>query len=237
MNIFRRILNIFKAETNAAIDKLENPIKVTEQGIRDLKNDLNKSVEALANVKALAIRSKKEADDLRNKSADYQGKAVALLKKAETGEVDATQAERLAREALTQKQQADTNLHRVEGEQARLEKSVVDMQAKITQLRNNINSWENELRTLKSRVQVSDATQKLNKQLSQIDPDSTLAMLEKMKEKVNEQEALAESYESLANEARSLDQEISDVLKTDVLSTSVEDELAALKASLKSDKA
>nr|MCU0392033.1 PspA/IM30 family protein [Thermoflexibacter sp.] len=39
MGIFNRIFNIGKSEVHNALDKLEDPIKMTEQGIRDLKTD------------------------------------------------------------------------------------------------------------------------------------------------------------------------------------------------------
>jgi len=37
MNIFKRLFKIGQAEAHSAVDKLEDPIKLTEQGIRDLK--------------------------------------------------------------------------------------------------------------------------------------------------------------------------------------------------------
>ena len=48
MNIFRRLFNIGKAEANSAIDKMEDPIKMTEQGIRDMKLDLDKSLRSFS---------------------------------------------------------------------------------------------------------------------------------------------------------------------------------------------
>jgi len=41
------------------VDKMEDPIKMTEQGIREMKEDLEQSLEAYAKVKALAIRTQK----------------------------------------------------------------------------------------------------------------------------------------------------------------------------------
>jgi phage shock protein A len=72
MNFFQRLFKMGEAEAHAAIDKLENPIRLTEQGIRDLKNDLDKSLQALAEVKAMSIRSKNEASSYKNKAADYE---------------------------------------------------------------------------------------------------------------------------------------------------------------------
>ncbi|HIO27988.1 MAG TPA: PspA/IM30 family protein, partial [Flavobacteriaceae bacterium] len=46
MNIFKRLFKIGQSEANSAIDKMEDPIKMTEQGIRDMKQELEKSLEA-----------------------------------------------------------------------------------------------------------------------------------------------------------------------------------------------
>ena len=103
MNVFKRLFKIGEAEANSAIDKLEDPIKMTEQGIRDLKKDLSAALQALAEVKALAIRAKNDAKMHTDKAATYERKAVLLLKKAEKGEISMEEADRLASECLVQK--------------------------------------------------------------------------------------------------------------------------------------
>ena len=60
MNVFKRLFKVGEAEAHSALDKLEDPIKMTEQGIRDLKKDLDASLKAMAEVKAMAIRSKND---------------------------------------------------------------------------------------------------------------------------------------------------------------------------------
>ena len=52
---------------------------MTKQGIRDLKKDLDDSLKSLAEVKATAIRSKREANNHKETSEDYKKKAKALL--------------------------------------------------------------------------------------------------------------------------------------------------------------
>ncbi len=231
LNFLKRIFRLGQAEVNAGIDKLENPIKMTEQGIRDLKKDLNKSVEALASVKAMSIRAKKETDQYDQKAKDYERKAMALLQRAQNGEMNAGEAERLAKEALSRKRENEALRATSLKESQRLGKSVDQMQTKIQNLRSNIGSWENELKTLKSRVKVSEATKKLNKQLSDVDSSSTVALLERMREKVNEQESLAESYEQLAQNANTnLDTEIDNALEG--IDVSADDDLLALKAKM-----
>ena len=58
----------------------------------------------------------------------------------------------------------------------------------IQKLKSNISTWENELKTLKARVNVSTAQKKINKHLANIDSTSTIDMLERMRDKVHEQE-------------------------------------------------
>ena len=88
MNMFRRLFKIGEAEAHSAIDKLEDPIKLTEQGIRDLKKDLDNSLQALAEVKAMAIRAKNEVETFKNKAKDYENKAMLLLKKGADGQIE-----------------------------------------------------------------------------------------------------------------------------------------------------
>ncbi|MBW3544461.1 MAG: PspA/IM30 family protein, partial [Bacteroidetes bacterium] len=106
----------------------------------------------------------------------------------------------------------------------------------IRTIKANIATWENELKTLKARVKVSTATKSLNKQLAQIDSSSTVSMLERMRDKVAQEEALAESYGQIANESRSIDEEIDKALNEGSQSAKTASELAALKDKLGMNK-
>ncbi|MBI3143000.1 MAG: PspA/IM30 family protein [Bacteroidetes bacterium] len=229
MSIFKRLFRIGAAETHSLIDKLEDPIKITEQGIREMKADLDKSLQGLAELKALAIRSKKEAEENRWRSNDFEQKAMLLVQKGERAEIAPAEADRLATEALLRKQQCDEQATRAEAEKANFDVQIAKMDQNVKVLRSNITKWENELKTLTARVKVANATTKLNKQLAQMDNSGTIAMLEKMKDKVQQQEALAESYADIANEAKTVDEEIDKVL-ADSEKVSANDALASLKA-------
>lgn len=236
MNMFRRLFKIGEAEAHSAIDKLEDPIKLTEQGIRDLKKDLDKSLQALAEVKAMAIRARNEVETYKSKAKDYENKAMLLLKKAADGQMDADEADRLASEALVKKEEANGQMNRAKEEQQRFENNVAQLDVNVKKIRSTVSQYENELKTLKARVKVSTATKNLNKQLSQVDATGTVAMLEKMKDKVAQEEALAESYGEIANESKSVDDEIDRALEGDSSQLKAADELAAMKAKLGLDK-
>lgn len=236
MNMFRRLFKIGEAEAHSAIDKLEDPIKLTEQGIRDLKKDLDKSLQALAEVKAMAIRARNEVETYRSKAKDYENKAMLLLKKAADGQMDAEEADRLASEALVKKEEATSQMNRAKDEQQRFENNVAQLDVNVKKIRSTVSQYENELKTLKARVKVSTATKNLNKQLSQVDASGTVAMLEKMKDKVAQEEALAESYGEIANESKSVDDEIDKALEGGSSQLKAADDLAAMKAKLGLDK-
>ncbi len=212
MNVFSRLFKIGTAEAHSAIDKLEDPIKMTEQGIRDLKQHLDESLKAFAEVKALAIRSKNDLETNRNRAKDYENKAILLIRKAESGDLSAEEADRLATEALTKKEECIAFAADKQKEVDKFDQNIAQLDTNIKRLRSQISSYENELRTLKARVKVSKATQNINKQMAQIDSGSTISMLEKMKEKVNQEEALSEAYGDIANESKSLDDEIDSAL-------------------------
>ena len=227
---FKRLFKIGQSEANSAIDKMEDPINMTEQGIRDLRTDLTKSLESLAQVKALAIRAKNDVEELTTKAEDYHQKAMLILQKAEKGNIDTTEADRLAKEALIKKEETNKNATRTQSEADKLNSSVSQLEKSVDEIKSNINKWENELKTLKARVKVSKATKNLNKQMAEIDNSSTVSMLERMKEKVSQEEALSEAYGDLAKSSKSIDEELNEAV--DFTETNAEDDLAKLKEQL-----
>lgn len=208
MNIFKRLLTIGKAEIHSVIDNFEDPINVTEQGIREMKEELGKSIEALAQLKALTIRKKNEAETEEQISKDYYNKAIVIVQKAEKGEVDASEADRLAKESLKRQASSQESADMLHREHEKLHTECEKMQTGINHLKSSIAKWENELKTLKARVQVSEATKDINQKMTQMDTGSTVSMLEKLKERVVQQETLAEAYSDLSKSGKTIDEEI-----------------------------
>jgi phage shock protein A len=234
MSLFRRLFKVGQAEGHAIVNKMEDPVKLSEQAIRDLKGDLSKAMESLAEVKAIAIRTRRDMKNYQQQSADYEKKAMLLIQKAEQGSLDADEADRLASEALNHKDQADQNVTRTQNEVQKYDNMTANLEAKVNDLRSQISKWENELRTLKARAKVSSATKKLNKHMAGIDSSSTVSMLERMKTKVEEDESLAESYGEIASAPKSVDDEINQALGSSAASS--DDRLAALKARMAQNK-
>ncbi|SNR15186.1 PspA/IM30 family protein [Tenacibaculum jejuense] len=230
MNFFKRLFKIGQAEANAAIDNMEDPIKMTEQGIRDLRIDLEKSLESLAQVKALAIRAKNDIEEFTTKANDYEQKAMLVLTKAKNGELEFNEADDLAKQALLKKQEIHLQIENAKNEATSFDNSVAQLEGNVHEIKGTISKWENELKTLKARVKVSKATKNLNKQMAEMDSSGTVAMLERMKEKVQQEEALAEAYGDLSKSSKTVDQKLNEL--TDTKNKTAEDNLAQLKKQL-----
>lgn len=214
MSFFSRIFKIGQAEAHSALDRFEDPIKLTEQGIRDLKKDLQAAMTSLAEVKAIAIRTRRDYDEKKKLAADYERKAMLLLQKAQSGDVDMSEAERLATEALSKKEQSANDALRLSKEVERHEQMANQLQANVNKIKTQVSNYENDLTTLRARAKTAESTKKINKQLSKIDASGTVAMLERMKNRVEEDEALSIAYADMANADKSVDEEINSALSS-----------------------
>jgi phage shock protein A len=231
MNIFRRLFKVGQSEAHALVDKLEDPIRLTEQGIRDLKRDLQSAMTGLAEVKGVAIRLAKEAEDAKRQAGEYERKARLLLQRFKEGQMEQAQAERLATEALARKESAGERATRLFKEAEHQQRMAAQLQEKINQLKSTISTYENELVTLRARARTAASTKKINQQLARVDSSSTIAMLERMKQKVEEDEALAQAYGEVVDVDASIDSEIDRALVGSQTPTA-QDKLQELKAKL-----
>ena len=228
---FQRLFKIGQSEAHAVLDNMEDPIRLTEQGIRDLKKDLQSSMTSLAEVKAIAIRLRKDGEGNKTVAAEYERKAMLLLQKVEKKELGQEEAERLATEALKKKAEAAQTAAQALKDWKRQDTMANELQGKIEQLKSTITKYENDLVTLKARARTAASTKKINQQLAKIDSSSTIALLEKMRTKVQEDESLAEAYGSMADVDKSVAPEI-DAALTSGNDVAANESLAQLKAKM-----
>lgn len=230
-SIFQRLFKVGQSHAHDIMDKFEDPIKMTEQGIRDLKKDLQGSMKSLAEVKGIAIRMKKEAEDNKRLAADYERKAMLLLQKMQKGELDNADAERLATEALKKKEDCSQKAVRLMKELEQQEKMCAQLQTNVDKLKSTVTTYENDLITLRARAKTAAATRKVNEQMAKVDASGTISMLEKMKAKVEEDESLAQSYGELASADKSIDDELNAALGSGK-TCAASDSLAAMKSKM-----
>ena len=66
---------------------------MTEQGIRELKKDLDEAMHNFAEVKAVAIKAERDMEKSKNGSLDWERKAMSLLQQGQSGKLDKEKAE------------------------------------------------------------------------------------------------------------------------------------------------
>ena len=230
--LFSRVFRLGQAEAHSLVDKIEDPIKMTEQGIRDLKKDLQNSMKSLAEVKGIVMRMRNDSENQKKAAADYERKAMALLQSGQQGKLDSAEAERLATEALSCKEECGQKAVRASQDLQAQEKMASQLQKNVDKLRATVQRYENDLVTLRARAKTAAATRKLNEQIAKVDSGGTIAMLEKMRSKVEEDESLAKAYGDIAESDVSIDNQINEALKGSSSLPSASDNLTALKAKM-----
>ena len=216
MNLLVRIFKFFQSEAHALISHFEDPVKLIEQGIRDLKHDFDESMKSVAQIKAISIGTRKELESKKQIAKDYEQKALILLQKAQKGELESAEADRLAGVALKKKQDALKDVERLSNDLKNYDQSLEKMEKNIHELKNKIKESENEYTSLKARATVAKTTKKINQQLSTVGADSTMAMIEEMKTKISAEENLAQAYGETAQIETTDDDEINKAIGGDV---------------------
>ena len=111
---------------------------------------------------------------------DYERKALIILKKGQSGELDQAEADRLAGEALKKKQTAMNEVQMLTTNLKNYEASLTKMENKVLELKSHIKKAEEEYTSLKARATVAKTTRKINEQLAGVNSDSTMAMIEEI---------------------------------------------------------
>ncbi|KGE15054.1 PspA/IM30 family protein [Sphingobacterium deserti] len=219
MNIFKRILKIGQAEIHALVDMMEDPISLTEQGIRDMKKQLSETTESAAKVRASIIRTENLITEKEQEAIQLGEKAKLALTKAQENELTSAQGEKLATEALLIKKRILEDIKALRDDINEYESKRDEIYKHIEVLQFNITKWEKELTTLRAKQKVNEAATMANQHMANIDSNSTLDMLQRVKEKVANDEALAAAYAEIAQSKIELPDE----------RKAVQDELTALK--------
>lgn len=210
VRFFRELVGLPVNEENA--DTIEEPVKKIEDEIKILKAELIESLKHLAEVKAMYIRQKKQTESRKHQATQYEKKAKLLIIKAQRGEIPEQDADTLAIQALGKKDEIMKSVNASESSLNKHRDAVRKMEENTRRLKNQIQQWEQELRSLQARARISAATKRMNERIMNADESNTERLFEQISERVAADEALAESYASINTNHSNLDDEIDKVL-------------------------
>ena len=218
MGIFSRMGDIINSNLNAMIDKAENPEKIARLIIQEMED-------TLVEVRTDAARNIAERKELSRKAESYKGRAGEWAAKAELALTK--DREDLARGALAAKQQAEQMSAVVLKEIDILDEAVAKADGDLSKLQTKLDEAKAKHKALMMRTNVATGQIRMRTVLHDNKVDDALARYERMERKVDELEAHVEAFDLGSSE--SLESQFA-ALEAD---EAIEDELAALKASLK----
>lgn len=222
MGIFSRITTLFKAEANAAIDKMEDPEKVLNQSIRDMQEQLNKSKAQVAESIAFEKRLKMQYEKALAEAKTWEERA---MKAVNAGRDD------LAVEALNRQKEAEGQAAQFHSQWDEQKKACDAIKAKLKMMNDKIEESKRKKALLVAQARRAEASKTIHNTLAGMDDGAAFATFERMAEKVQTLEAEAQASEELAGSdfsGDSLENQINN-LQT---STASNDALAALKAKM-----
>ncbi|WP_438350891.1 PspA/IM30 family protein [Paenibacillus sp. FA6] len=215
MSMFKRLRDVTMSNINSLIDKAEDPIKMTDQYIRDMHEDLEDAEKAVA----AQIAIEKKFKQL------YEEQEALLNKRAQQAQV-AAQAQNidLARRALEEKNAAELKMNEYKVNYDQNKASADNLRGKLEEMRKQLTLMKNKRETLVARYNAAKAQTEINKAMTGFSTDSAASGLKRMEDKMLHMEAQAEASNEMSSSEKSLDDEFASLNKDQA----VEDELAAL---------
>jgi len=215
LSIFKRLRDLTLSNVYALIEKAEDPVKLTDQYIRDMQEDLADAEKAVA----AQIAIEKKFKQL------YEEQAQLVEKRSEQAHL-AAQAQNieLARRALEEKKSAEqkSTEYKTSFDQNKL--LADNLRGKLGEMREQLTELKNKRETLVARYNAAKAQTEINKAMSGFGTDSAASGMKRMEEKMLQMEAQAEASNELSAKGKSLDAEFEKLGKD----KAVDDELAAL---------
>jgi phage shock protein A len=222
MSIFDRLFRIGKAEANAAVDKIEDPAKMADQILRELRENYQQAIQGEAEIKALAMQHRATEAQARDKALEWENKANQLLDRIESKQLDEAQGNDLAAKAAEAHQTAVNEANQYAAMAEKEESAVAVMDLKIKQIKDQIADTENRAKMINSRAKTAEVSEKINKTLSNVDTDGLMATLNRMDEKASAQEFRAAAYAQISDVGLSTEQEINKALNSGTSSSALD---------------
>ncbi|GGH34935.1 PspA/IM30 family protein [Paenibacillus segetis] len=185
MGVFKRIKDITKASVNDLLDKVEEPIVMLNQYLRDMEVEIRDAEVTVAKQMANERRMKQRLDEAVRISIQRESQAEVALKNGQ---------EELARKLLEEKIHYDQkqveyhDLHtQSEAQATELKQQLHEMKDEFYKLRNKRNELVNRAQMAKARKQMSQVSS-----LHSIESGNASLGFHRMEEKIMQMEAEAE---------------------------------------------
>lgn len=225
MSILRRFRDIMSSNINALLDRVEDPEKMIDQYLRNLKRDLSQVKSETATIMAQEQRAKRELEECQAEIEKMQNYAVKALEA--DNEADARKfLERKATLAENETQLLQT----VELAEA----NSVQMKQMHDKLVQDIGELDARRTMLKGKAALAKTKERMNEIGASVKgANASVSEFNRLEDKINQS---LDEAEAMAQLNRSPEDDIEDLAAKYTKKVSVDDELAALKAQIDNKK-
>ena len=212
MSLLQRLFRIGVSNANAVVDKMEDQVKIADQVVRELSENLQEALNAAAQIKATALQTRANEKKERNLADEWEVKTNQLLDAVEQKKVEEAKGNELAAQASKSYQDHLNAAEKYKVDADRQDAAIAQMDVKIKHLRDAITEAKHRTELIKSNSQVANASLAINKALSNIDTDGLMATLDRMEAKTTANQFLADAHAEVGDSTMSTEQEINKVL-------------------------
>ncbi len=221
MGFWSRLSTLFRSNANAAMESLEDPSKMLNQAVVDMKVNLKEARKAAAVAIASEKLAKKEYEQAAKKAEEWNSKAMMALR---AGEED------LARKALQKKREVEAEVEVHKASWTQQEAACKQLKAKLLDLQDGIEKAERKKALLLSKVKQAEAQKQINQAMSSFNVGDD-GIFDRMETKI--ERGLAESEAVLELSAgKSQGAVLEEQFAALEAGAGVDDELAAMKAQM-----
>lgn len=223
MGILERIITVIKANINHLIGRAEDPEKMLDQMMIDMKDQLMKAKQQVAVAIADEKKLKSQLDNEIEQAKHWEMRAMQAVESNDDG---------LAKEALARKAEHDsvTEEFRVQWEAQKA--AVEKLKDSLRMLNSKIEEAKRKKNLLVAKAKRSQAQQKIHETMAGLNDTSAFETFDRMQDKVNDLEAKAQAAEEINEEVVGDQLEKKFEKLSSASSVSVDSALAELKAKM-----
>lgn len=189
MGTLQRISMMIRANLDDMISRAEDPSRMLDQAIRDMRAQLYQAKQQAAITIADERRIRHERDTHVRAAAQWERRAMLAVHAGDDA---------LARQALSRKTQCDQTAEEWHAHWTQHKQGVDALRSALTALSHKIDHADRQRRLLSARAARAQAQMTINRTLSAMDGTSPWSTLERMEDRVTQMESHAEAQAELA---------------------------------------
>ncbi len=191
MGIWDRFSTMFRSNINDLISRAENPEKMLNQLILDMKGQLAKAKQEVASAIADEKKLQADAEGLRKQAEDWERRAMLAVQE---GRDD------LAKQALMRYNESLHGAQQLHDTWAKSKAETENLKLSLRQLNDKIEEAKRKKNLLVARAKRAEAQQRIQETMSGLSDRSAFESFERMAEKIESQERKAIAAAELQEE-------------------------------------